>query len=68
MLVLIDTSIFSLKEFTDALEDHQGTVSICGRIDGLAGSEQELENLVKQLDILHSLRYGNQCKRNKSNE
>ena len=44
----------------DALEDRQGTVSIGGRtvtnlrfaddVDGLAGSEQELVNLVRQLD------------------
>ena len=44
---------------TDALEDHEGTVSIGGRtitnfrfaddIDGLAG-EQELANLVERLD------------------
>ena len=41
---------------TDALEDHEGTVSIRGRtitylhfaydIDGLAGEEEELANLV----------------------
>ena len=41
---------------TDALEDHEGTVSIGGRtitnlrfsddIDGLAGEEEELANLV----------------------
>ncbi|CAM4530358.1 unnamed protein product [Leuciscus chuanchicus] len=45
---------------TDALEDHEGTVSIGGRtitnlrfaddIDGLAGKEQELVNLVKHLN------------------
>ena len=45
---------------TDALEDHEGTVSIGGRtitnlrfaddIDGLAGQEEELENLVECLD------------------
>ena len=44
---------------TDALEDHEGTVSIRGRtitnlrfvddIDGLAG-EEELVNLVERLD------------------
>ena len=42
---------------TDALEDHEGTVSIGGRtttnlrfaddIDGLAGEEEELANLVE---------------------
>ena len=45
---------------TDALEDHEGTVSIGGKtitnlrfadyIDGLAGEEQELANLVERLD------------------
>ena len=45
---------------TDALEDHEGTVSIGGRsitnlrfaddIDGLAGKEEELANLVERLD------------------
>ena len=45
---------------TDALEDHKGTVSIGGRtitnlcfaddIDGLAGKEEELANLVEHLD------------------
>ena len=45
---------------TDALEDHEGTVSIRGRtitnlrflddIDGLAGEEEEPENLVERHD------------------
>ena len=45
---------------TDALEDHEGTVSIGGRtitnlrfaddIDGLAGEEEELAHLVERLD------------------
>ena len=45
---------------TDTLEDHKGTVSIGGRtitnprfadnIDGLAGEEEELANLVERLD------------------
>ena len=45
---------------TDALEDHEGTVSTGGRtttnlsfaddIDGLAGEEEELANLVECLD------------------
>ena len=45
---------------TDALEDHEGTVSIGGRtitnlrfaddIDGLAGKEEVLANLVERLD------------------
>ena len=44
----------------DALEDHEGTVSIGGRtitnlrfaddIDGLAGDEEELANLAEHLD------------------
>ena len=51
---------------TDALEDHEGTVSIGGRtitnlrfaddIDGLAGEEEELANLVERLD--NSTAYG----------
>ena len=45
---------------TDALEDHEGTISIGGRtitnlhfaddIDGLAGEEEELANLAERLD------------------
>ena len=45
---------------TDALEDHEGTVSIGGRkitnlrfaddIDGLAGKEEEPTNFVERLD------------------
>ena len=45
---------------TDALEDHKGTVSSGGRrstnlrfaddIDGLAGEEEEMANLVERLD------------------
>ena len=45
---------------TDTLEDHEGTVSIGGRtianlrfaddIDGLAGEEEGLANLVEHLD------------------
>ena len=52
---------------TDALEDHEGTVSIGGRtitnlrfaddIDGLAGEEEELVNLVERLDKA-SIAYG----------
>ena len=52
---------------TDALEDHEGTVSIGGRtitnlrfaddIDDLAGEEKELANLVERLDKA-SIAYG----------
>ena len=53
-------NIFLERIMTDALEDHEGTVSIGGRtitnlrftddIDGLAGEEKELANLVERLD------------------
>ena len=53
---------------TDAMEDHEGAVSIGGRtitnlcfaddIDGLAGEEEELANLVERL---HRLWHGDQC-------
>ena len=53
-------NIFLERIMTDALEDHEGTVSIGGRtitnlrladdIDGLAGEEEELANLVEGLD------------------
>ena len=53
-------SIFLDRIMTDALEDHEGTVSIGGRsitnlrfaddIDDLAGEEEELANLVERLD------------------
>ena len=52
--------IFLERIMTDALEDHQGTVSIGGRtitnlrfaddIDGLVGKEEELASLVDRLD------------------
>ena len=52
-------NIFLERITTDALEDHEGTVSIGGRtitnlrfaddIDGLAGKEEELANLVERL-------------------
>ena len=38
---------------TDALEDHEGTVTnfrFADDIDGLAGEEEELANLVERLD------------------
>ena len=53
-------NIFLKRTITDALEDHKGTVSIGMRaitnlrfaddIDGLAGEEEELVNLVERLD------------------
>ena len=52
--------IFLERIMTDALEDHEGAVSTGGRtitnlcfaddIDGLAGEEEELANLVECLD------------------
>ena len=60
-------NIFLERIMTDALEDHEGTVSIGGRtisnlrfaddIDGLAGEEEELANLVEPLDKV-STAYG----------
>ena len=53
-------NIFLERIMTDALEDNEGTVSIGGRtiinlrfaddIDGLAGEEEELANLIERLD------------------
>ena len=53
-------SLTIVKAEWNALEDHEGTVSIGGRtitnlhfaddIDGLAGEEEELANLVERLD------------------
>ena len=53
-------NIFRERIMTNTLEDHEGTVSIGGRtitnlrftddIDGLAGEEEELANLVERLD------------------
>uniref|UniRef100_A0A8C3S7B0 Reverse transcriptase domain-containing protein n=1 Tax=Chelydra serpentina TaxID=8475 RepID=A0A8C3S7B0_CHESE len=60
LLSLTLFNIYLERIMTDALEDHICTVSIGGRtisnlrfaddIDGLAGREDELANLVKQLD------------------
>ena len=60
---------------TDALEDHEGTVCIRGRaitnlrfaddIDGLAGEEEELANLVEYLDKA-STAYGMEISAKKS--
>ena len=53
-------NMFLERIMMDALEDHEGTVSIGGRtvtnlcfaddIDGLAGEEEELAKLVEYLD------------------
>ena len=53
-------NIFLERILTDALEDHEGTVSFGGRtitsllfaddIDGLAGEEEELAKLVQRFD------------------
>ena len=53
-------NIFSERIMTDALEDHEGTVSVGGRavansrfadnIDGLVGQEQELVKLVNHIE------------------
>ena len=60
-------SIFLERIMTDASEDHEGTISIGGRtitnlrfpddIDGLAGEEEELADLVEHLDKI-STAYG----------
>ena len=59
--------MFLERSMTDSLEDHEGTVSIGGRtitnlrfaddIDGVAGEEEELANLVERLDKV-STAYG----------
>ena len=50
-------NIFLERILTDALEDHEGTVSFGGRtiafaddIDGLAGEEEELAKLAERLN------------------
>ena len=60
-------NIFLERIMSEALEEHEGTVSIGGRkitnlrfaddIDGLAGSEKELKSLVNHLDQSSS-KYG----------
>ena len=60
---LLSPTLFNMfleRIMTDALEDHEGTVSVGGRtiiyvrfaddIDGLAGEEKEQANLIKRLD------------------
>ena len=72
-------NIFLERIMTDALEDHEGTVSIGGRtitnlrfaddIDGLAGEEEELANLVERLrQSLHSLLHGDQCREDQADD
>ena len=67
-------NIFLERIIDDALKDHEGTVSIGGKtitnlrfaddIDGLAGQEQELVNLVNHLEKTStSLWYADQCKK-----
>ena len=75
---LLSPFLFSIlleRIMTDALEDHAGTVSIGGRtitnlrfaddIDGLAGTETELTNLVERLDKT-SAAYGMQISAEKT--
>ena len=60
--------LFLERIMTDALEDHEGTVSIGGRtitnlrfaddIDGSAGKEEELANLVECFDEAPTTAYG----------
>ena len=68
-------NIFLERIMADALEDHEGTVSIGGRtitnlrfaddIDGLAGEEQELVKLVNHLEEA-STAYGMQISAEKT--
>ena len=67
---------FLERIMTDALEDHEGTVSNRGRtitnlrfaddIDGLAGEEEEVEQLVERLDKA-SASYGVEISAEKTN-
>ena len=69
-------NIFLERIITDALEDQEGTVTIGGRtitspcfaddIDGLAGGEEELANLVERLDKA-STAYGMEISAEKTN-
>ena len=67
------------KDHDRRLRNHEGTVSIGGRpitnlrfaddIDGLAGEEEELANLVERLEKnLHSLRHGDQCREDQADD
>ena len=68
-------NIFLERIMSDALEDHKATVSIGGRtitnlrfaddVDGLAGGEEELANLVERLDTT-STAYGMQISAEKT--
>ena len=75
---LLSPTLFNIlleRIMTDSLEDHAGTVSIGGRtitnlrfaddIDGLAGTETELANLVERLDKT-SATYGMQISAEKT--
>ena len=63
---------------TDALEDHEGTVSIGGRtitnlrfandIDGLAEEEEELANLVERLDKAFTAVHGDECREDQADD
>ena len=68
---------------TDALEDHEGTVSIGGRaitnlrfaddIGGLAGEEKELAKLVEHLDTASKayskeISVGDQCREDQADD
>ena len=64
---------------TDALENHESTVSIGGRvitnlrfaddIDGLSGDEEELEkNSWASRQSVHSLRHGDRCREYKADD
>ena len=78
LLSLTLFNIFLERITTDALEDHEGTVSIGGRtttnlrfadeIDGLAGEEEEPANLVERLDKASSLRHGDQCREDQADD
>ena len=60
---------------TDALNDHEGIVSIGGRnitnlrfaddVDGLAGREDELADLVERIDKT-SIRHADQCRKDQT--
>ena len=62
---------------TDALEDHEGTVSIGDRTitnlhfaddtDGLAG-EEELANLVERLDKAFTAVHGDECREDQADD